>query len=375
MTAALALAVLALAYAAAPAHAQRCGAQAGGALCPNNLCCSKYGYCGRSCDHCGTGCHSQCAHGGGAARRPEARCAPTTSAAYGYCGRSCDHCGAGCQSQCAHGGGAAPAKPRRCGAQAGGAACPHGLCCSRYGYCGLGGDHCGAGCQGQCAAGVASVLTRELFDRMLPHRDDAACPGRGFYTYDAFVAAARAFPAFGATGGAAARKWEVAAFLAHTSHETSACKLMFYSLLRMCDVQVGRFPGATATRSNYNYGPAGEAIAADLLSNRDMLTADAVVAFKTALWLWMTPRAPTEPSCHAVATGQWAPTPADRAAGRRPGFGLTTSILTGGLQCAAGSGRVAFYKRYCDVLGVSYGPDLDCAGQAPFDGVLRSSAQ
>jgi chitinase len=89
----------------------------------------------------------------------------------------------------------------------------------------------------------------------------------------------------------------------------------------------------------------------------------------------MTPRAPAQPSCHAVATGRWAPTPADRAAGRRPGFGLTTSILTGGLQCAATSGRVAFYKRYCDVLGASYGPSLDCAGQAPFDGVIRSAAQ
>ena len=107
-------------------------------------------------------------------------------------------------------------------AQAGSAACPGGLCCSRYGYCGLGGAHCGAGCQGQCAGGgVAAVLTRELFDRMLPHRDDAACPARGFYTYEAFLAAARAFPAFGATGSAAARKREVAAFLAHTSHETS----------------------------------------------------------------------------------------------------------------------------------------------------------
>ncbi|PUZ66089.1 hypothetical protein GQ55_3G278500 [Panicum hallii var. hallii] len=63
-TAALALAALALAYAAAPAHAQRCGA-----LCPNNLCCSKYGYCGRSRDHCGTGCQSQCALGVGAAHQ------------------------------------------------------------------------------------------------------------------------------------------------------------------------------------------------------------------------------------------------------------------------------------------------------------------
>ncbi|KAF8719822.1 hypothetical protein HU200_024580 [Digitaria exilis] len=183
MTVALALTVLAFAYAARLAHAQQCGAQAGGALCPNNLCCSKYGYCGRSCDHCGAGCQSQCTAGS------------------------------------AHGG--AATKPPRCGAQAGGAACPDGLCCSRYGFCGLGVDHCGDGCQGQCARGVASVLTRDVFERMLPHRDDAACPARGFYTYDAFVAAARAFPAFAATGDATARKREVAAFLAQTSHETS----------------------------------------------------------------------------------------------------------------------------------------------------------
>ncbi|CAN6337668.1 unnamed protein product [Urochloa humidicola] len=357
VAAALALAVLAVAYAAAaPAHAHRCGAQAGGALCPDGLCCSKYGYCGRSCDHCGAGCQSQCAHGGAAP---------------------------------------ASATPPRCGAQGGGAACPGGLCCSRYGYCGLGAGHCGAGCQGQCAAAAAGgVESRELFDRMLlPHRDDAACPARGFYTYDAFVAAARAFPAFAATGGAAARRREVAAFLARTSHETSGgpyswgyCYKEVKGATSEHCMPSSRWPcasnktyharGLMQISYNYNYGPAGEAIGADLLSNPDLVTADAVVAFKTALWLWRTPRSPTQPSCHAVATGQWAPTPADRAAGREPGFGLTTSILTGGLQCAAGSsGRVAFYKRYCDVLGVGYGPNLDCAGQAPFDGVIRTSAQ
>ncbi|KAG2619446.1 hypothetical protein PVAP13_3NG076939 [Panicum virgatum] len=230
---------------------------------------------------------------------------------------------------------------------------------------------------------------------MLPHRDDAACPARGFYTYEAFLAAARAFPAFGATGSAAARKREVAAFLAHTSHETSGGP--YYSW-GYCYKEVkgapsdddhcvpsARWPcasnktyharGPMQISYNYNYGAAGEAIGADLLGDPDAVTADPVVAFRTALWLWMTPRAPAQPSCHAVATGRWAPTPADRAAGRRPAFGLTTSILTGGLQCAATSGRVAFYKRYCDVLGASYGPSLDCAGQAPFDGVIRSAAQ
>ena len=35
-----------------------CGAQAGGAICPDNLCCSAYGFCGASYDYCGPGCQS-----------------------------------------------------------------------------------------------------------------------------------------------------------------------------------------------------------------------------------------------------------------------------------------------------------------------------
>ncbi|CAD5182054.1 unnamed protein product [Musa acuminata subsp. malaccensis] len=56
---------------------------------------------------------------------------------------------------------------------------------------------------------------------MLKHRDDAACPAKGFYTYDAFVAAAAAFRGFATTGDADTRKREVATFLAQTSHETT----------------------------------------------------------------------------------------------------------------------------------------------------------
>jgi basic endochitinase B len=66
---------------------------------------------------------------------------------------------------------------------------------------------------------------------MLKHRNNAVCPAKGFYTYDAFVTAAGAFPGFGTTGDADIRKREVAAFLAQTSHETT-----------------GPTPGATASR-------------------------------------------------------------------------------------------------------------------------------
>lgn len=40
--------------------AQQCGRQAGYRRCANGLCCSQYGYCGRTPAYCGAGCQSQC---------------------------------------------------------------------------------------------------------------------------------------------------------------------------------------------------------------------------------------------------------------------------------------------------------------------------
>uniref|UniRef100_A0A6N2LZ68 Glycoside hydrolase family 19 catalytic domain-containing protein n=1 Tax=Salix viminalis TaxID=40686 RepID=A0A6N2LZ68_SALVM len=34
--------------------------------------------------------------------------------------------------------------------------------------------------------------------------------------------------------------------------------------------------------------------------------------------------------------------------------------------CPAGMQYYGFYKRYCDLLGVSYGDNLDCYNQRPF---------
>ncbi|OAY24241.1 hypothetical protein MANES_18G145900v8 [Manihot esculenta] len=45
-----------------PTLAEQCGTQAGGAVCPVGLCCSKYGWCGITTDYCCNGCQSSCGH-------------------------------------------------------------------------------------------------------------------------------------------------------------------------------------------------------------------------------------------------------------------------------------------------------------------------
>ncbi|GKV23920.1 hypothetical protein SLEP1_g33593 [Rubroshorea leprosula] len=295
----------------------------------------------------------------------------------------------------------------QCGSQAGGATCPGGLCCSQWGWCGTTCDYCGAGCQSQCSpcasdsanGDVGGLITRSMFDEMLKHRNDAGCPAKGFYTYDAFIAAAKAFPAFGTTGDDATRKREIAAFLAQTSHETTGgwasapdspyawgyCYNREQNPGSPYCASSPTYPCAPGKQYfgrgpmqlswNYNYGQCGKAIGVDLLHNPDLLTTDAVISFKSAIWFWMIAQSP-KPSCHDVIIGRWSPSTSDRAAGRVPGYGVVTNIINGGLECGKGlnakvEDRIGFYKRYCNILRVGYGNDLDCYNQRPFgSGVL-----
>jgi len=74
---------------------------------------------------------------------------------YGWCGSSADHCGQGCNASfgtCGTGSTPAPSTPvstdGTC-AGTGGRTCagsPFGNCCSQYGWCGSTADHCGASC-------------------------------------------------------------------------------------------------------------------------------------------------------------------------------------------------------------------------------------
>ena len=114
----------------------------------------------------------------------------------------------------------------QCGRQAGGALCPGGQCCSQFGWCGNTDAYCGVGCQSQCGGSsgggdLTSIISGEKFNEMLKHRNDGGCPAKGFYTYDAFISAAKAFAGFGTSGDAATNKKEIAAFFGQTSHETT----------------------------------------------------------------------------------------------------------------------------------------------------------
>ncbi|KDP25869.1 hypothetical protein JCGZ_22899 [Jatropha curcas] len=297
---------------------------------------------------------------------------------------------------------------QRCGNQAGGALCSDGLCCSEFGYCGMTLEYCSNGCQSQCnfdggsnptpsdgSGNISSLISQDMFNEMLKHRNDSNCPANGFYTYDAFISAAQSFDGFGTIGDIDTRKREIAAFLGQTSHETtggwpSAPDGPFawgYCYNQEQDKEVnycvptkewacapgkkyyGR--GPILISYNFNYGAAGKAIGIDLLNNPDAVAADPIISFKTALWFWMTPQSP-KPSCHAVITGQWKPSASDVQAGRLPGYGVISNIISGSTECGKGSNpkvenRIGFYKRYCDIFKVGdYGDNLDCSKQRPF---------
>ena len=119
-----------------------------------------------------------------------------------------------------------------------------------------------------------------------------------------------------------------------------------------------------------NYDLAGRAIWKDLVSNPDLVSTDAVVSFRTAMWFWMTAQG-NKPSSHDVALRRWTPTAADTAAGRVPGYGVITNIINGGLECGMGQNdanvdRIGYYMRYCGMLGTDTGGNLDCYTQRNF---------
>ena len=122
--------------------------------------------------------------------------------------------------------------------------------------------------------------------------------------------------------------------------------------------------------SDYNYRQAGDAIGVNLLNNPDLVATDAVISFKTAIWFWMTPQG-NKPSSHNVIINNWTPSATDRSAGRVSGYGVITNIINGGIECGHGqdssvANRIGFYKRYCDIMGIGYGDNLDCYNQRPF---------
>jgi predicted chitinase len=242
------------------------------------------------------------------------------------------------------------------GARPGGAAGTGGSAQRDAGAGGSGGttvvDSGAAGC------GLANVVTQSMFDTIFP-----LASRHMLYTYTGFVAAAASFPTFVNTGSVDTCRKEAAAFLANVARETGRlryaeqiAKSQYCSSRNSCACDAattdqskwyyGR--GPIQLSWNYNYCAAGTALGVDLLSQPSIVATNSEIAWKTALWFWMTQEGAGNSTCHAAITGTG-------------GFGETIRSINGGQECNMGgyganegvTERVDHYIDYARRLGVA----------------------
>ena len=209
---------------------------------------------------------------------------------------------------------------------------------------------------------AAFVISETQFRQMFPRPNP-------FYAYADMITAIKSFPEFAGAGDDTLRKQEAAAFLANVAHET--LDLQYISEINQanwpnyCDQSNKQFPCAPGRQYygrgpiqiswNFNYGAAGKVFGVDLLGDPDLVARDAAVAWKTALWYWMTQRGSAGTTPH-------------KTMGRSAGFGETIRAINGQIECGAtGLGheqmndRVAYYQRFTRLLEVPVGSDkLTC---------------
>ena len=244
------------------------------------------------------------------------------------------------------------------------------------------------------------VLTKEefnsIFKNPIAEGKSTACPGYDFYNYEEFINATHEYPKFGNEGSEEIKKREIAAFLANISHETTggwanapggATGRYLWGLCwkeeigcedgsctQYCQSSNTQYPcknnktyhgrGPIQLTWNYNYGAVGEKIGVDLLSNPELVSGNASISFRTALWFWMTPQSP-KPSSHDVMVENWIPNTDDLSKNRKIGFGMTVNIINGGRECGKTNDsrvidRVEHYKYFCDLLSTTTGDNLYC---------------
>ncbi|WP_394391864.1 glycoside hydrolase family 19 protein [Shewanella woodyi] len=134
--------------------------------------------------------------------------------------------------------------------------------------------------------------------------------------------------------------------------------------------------GAKQLSYNYNYGPFSDAMFGDvstLLNNPEMV-ADTWLNLASAVFFFTYPQ-PPKPSMLHVIDGTWQPNARDTQNGLSAGFGATTHIINGGIECGSGSekpqslNRIEYYQAHAQYLGVPVEANevLGCKDMKPFD--------
>lgn len=134
--------------------------------------------------------------------------------------------------------------------------------------------------------------------------------------------------------------------------------------------------GAKQLSYNYNYGPFSEAMYGDVkvLLEKPELVADTWLNLASAIFFFAYPQ-PPKPSMLQVIDGTWQPNDHDKANGLVSGFGVTTQIINGGVECggpteiAQSQNRIKYYKEFANYLKVPVPANevLGCANMKQFD--------
>jgi chitodextrinase len=134
--------------------------------------------------------------------------------------------------------------------------------------------------------------------------------------------------------------------------------------------------GAKQLSYNYNYGPFSYAMFGTVRTLLDdpALVADTWLNLASAVFFFIYPQ-PPKPSMLHVIDGTWQPNDRDISNGLVPGFGVTTQIINGGVECggsvevAQSLNRISYFKSFSTHLGVNVPEDevLGCKGMKSFD--------
>lgn len=206
------------------------------------------------------------------------------------------------------------------------------------------------------------VPSRAQFDQLFPERI-------AFYSYEGFVAAVRLTPGFADWGDERQRRQEMAAFLGQIAHESDQLRAQREYRRENWDhyCQPKGEPGCAPGQQYYGRGPiqlswnyqykrAGDFLGIDLWADPDRVARDATVAWRTALWYWMTQPGESARTAHQALREQ-------------AGYGATTRAINGPLECDRPDHpdvqrklkrRIDFYRHASELFGVPLLHPLGC---------------
>ena len=150
-----------------------CG-KSNGLSCTTGYCCSKYGYCGKTEEHCGKGCqinYGKC-HKLSTTKKStkkntktsNKKTSTTTKKTTTKKNITTTKKNTTTTSKVEPTSTIKYSVDGRCGPKFGNTVCKGNKCCSKYGWCGIEDGHCGFGCQvefGRCDTNVVSTTTKE----------------------------------------------------------------------------------------------------------------------------------------------------------------------------------------------------------------------